>query len=168
MKTRNFWPYGIITAFIVFISGTIGLIVLACSNKIDLVNTNYYEQEIRFQEHIDSVRRTRTIAGNASISFDQTTQKIAISVPREPTGVSFEGLIHLYRPSSASLDRELPLQSGGTTQLIDTSNLKPGLWIVRISWRANREDFFIEKKIVVERSPGGRHSAVARIDHNFR
>ena len=160
MKTRNLWPYGIITAFIVFISGTVSLIVLACSNKIELVNTNYYEQEIRFQEHIDSVRRTQKIANDASVAFDQAAQKIAISVPLAPGGATCQGSIHLYRPSAASLDREFSLQTGLTTQLIDTSDLKPGLWIVRVAWRANHQEFFIEKKVVVERPISYGNSAV--------
>ena len=151
MKTRNFWPYGIITAFVIFISGTIGLILLACSHKMDLVNANYYEQEIRFQNHIDTVRRTQALGTAAVIAFDPATQKIAISIPHSTADSGIVGSVHLYRPSAASLDRELSLATSPDTQFIDTSALKPGLWSVRVSWRANDRDFFIERKIIVER-----------------
>jgi nitrogen fixation protein FixH len=162
MKPRNLWPHGIITAFVVFITGTIGLIVLACSNRVDLVNANYYEQEIRFQDHMDTVRRTQTIAGTASVAFDPASQKIAISVPRQGAGGIPAGAIHFYRPSAASLDWEIRLQTEHATQSIDTSELKPGLWIVRVSWRTDNQDFFIEKKINIEREPGAHRSTIAQ------
>ena len=43
MKPKfNFWPYGIILTFVVFVSGTAGLIVMAASQKSDLIDENYY------------------------------------------------------------------------------------------------------------------------------
>jgi len=49
MKTsRNLWPLGILLAFGLFFAGTIGLVVMACSHKMDLVSADYYEREIKF------------------------------------------------------------------------------------------------------------------------
>jgi len=40
--TPNLWPLGIIAAFVIFISGTISLVVMASSHKAELVSDNYY------------------------------------------------------------------------------------------------------------------------------
>ena len=42
MKLKsNPWPFAIILTFIIFLAGTIGLVVMACTRKVDLVSSNY-------------------------------------------------------------------------------------------------------------------------------
>ena len=41
---RNLWPIGIVVVCALFVAGTVGLIVMACSQKVDLVSKDYYEQ----------------------------------------------------------------------------------------------------------------------------
>ena len=53
-----------------FIAGTAGLIVMACSQKTDLVSADYYEKELKFQGQIDRVERTRRAASQASVAYD--------------------------------------------------------------------------------------------------
>ena len=60
---RNFWPFGIIAAFVIFISGTVGLIVMAATQKEDLVSDHYYEQELQYQNRVDSMGRQRQRCG---------------------------------------------------------------------------------------------------------
>ena len=71
MKTsRNLWPLGIIVTFALFFAGTVGLVVMACSQKVDLVSADYYEQELKFQGRIDRVERTRHAATQAAVAYD--------------------------------------------------------------------------------------------------
>jgi hypothetical protein len=81
-QTRNLWPWAIIFVFVVFISGTISLVVMACSQKIDLVSADYYEQEIKFQRHIDQVDHTRRLAKDASVTYDSATRRIRVALPK--------------------------------------------------------------------------------------
>jgi hypothetical protein len=48
-SNRNLWPWAIVLTFVLFISGTVSLVVMACSQKVELVSQNYYEQELQFQ-----------------------------------------------------------------------------------------------------------------------
>src|SRR4051794_3525376 len=110
IKTRrSLWPYGIITAFAIFISGTVGLVVLACSQKVDLVSSDYYEQEIKFQNHLDRLQRTRDLGVQGVIAYDLSKQRITISLPAEQIRRAISGRIQLYRPSTAGLDRQVAL-----------------------------------------------------------
>jgi nitrogen fixation protein FixH len=145
---KNLWPFAIILAFVLFISGTVCLVIMACSHRVDLVSNNYYDQEIRFQSHIDQVRRTQALAAPASVVYDSTRQRITIALPREQTHQAIAGQIQLYRPSAASLDRrfELHPDSQGVQQL-DASGLVPGFWKVRLLWTADGKDYFMDQKI---------------------
>jgi nitrogen fixation protein FixH len=147
---RSLWPYGIVAAFILFILGTIALIVLASSTTSDLVSENYYEQEIRYQGQIDRLTRTAQLDGQVQVAYDAAVRRIKISLPTEHATGKTAGRIQLYRPSAAGLDRELKLElDAAGTQAVDASSLLPGLWRVRVEWTAQDEEYFTDQKVVI-------------------
>jgi nitrogen fixation protein FixH len=158
MKTkRNLWPMGIILTFVLFISGTISLVVLACSQKLDLVSADYYEQEIKFQNRVDQLDRAGRLATQASVAYEQATHRIRISLPPDTSGQIATGSIHLYRPSAAGLDRHLTLEVDSRgVQFLDAATLRSGLWKVRVSWKVEKQEYFLDQSIVI--GPGT-HSA---------
>jgi nitrogen fixation protein FixH len=147
---RSLWPYAIIAAFAIFISGTVALVVLACSQRVDLVSSDYYEQEIKFQNHLDRLRRTRNLDVQGAVGYDSTKQQITISVPTDQLRRAVSGRIQLYRPSAAGLDRQVVLSPDSKgVQVVDAKDLQPGLWKVRVSWTVGDNDYFMDQKIVV-------------------
>jgi len=174
---KNLWPWAIILVFIIFISGTISLVVMACSQKADLVSSDYYEQEIKFQRHLDQLDQTHRLAKDASVTYDSGSRLIRIAlpvtqqslnrnlnhpaVPGAPvsfmgdsrTGVSsapITGHIQLYRPSAAGLDRQLKLETDlEGVQFLDAASLQRGLWKVRVSWTAENTEYFLDQSIKV-------------------
>lgn len=148
--SKNFWPLGIILTFVLFVGGTTGLVVLACRQTSDLVSTNYYEDEVRFQTQIDRLQRARNLSSPAQISYDAASQKIIFTLPAEHARTQAHGSIQLYRPSAAQQDREFELQPDQNgSQILDAKTLLPGLWEVRVLWSANGLDFRADEKIVV-------------------
>jgi hypothetical protein len=157
---RSFWPYGIMAVFILFILGTVALIVLASSSASDLVSADYYEQEIEYQGQIDRLNRTAQLDGKVSVAYDAATRRIKISLPVKPAGAKATGRIQLYRPSTTGLDRELKLELDATgAQSVDASSLLPGLWRVRVQWTSEDKEYFVDKGIVVERGEARRTGA---------
>jgi len=145
---RNLWPFGIVTAFALFIAGTVVLIVISASSSTDLVAADYYEQEIRYQGQLDRLDRAQKLPAKATAAYDVARRAIQISLPREHTGA--QGDIHLYRPSAAGLDMRVALQLDATGgQTLDAANLLPGLWKVKVNWTVAGHDFAIEESVVV-------------------
>jgi hypothetical protein len=151
MKTpRNLWPLGIIVTFALFFAGTVGLIVMACSQKMDLVSTDYYEQELKFQGRIDRVERTRHAVTQAAVAYDPAARCITVSLPAGQAGHEVSGRIELYRPSAAGLDRAVKLEPDTKgVQRVDAAGMVPGFWKVRLSWTVESQDYFLDQKIVV-------------------
>jgi nitrogen fixation protein FixH len=148
--SKNLWPVGIILTFVVFISATVGLVVLASTQHVDLVNSNYYDQEIKYQSRIDSQSRTRELGASASIAYDPASKRIVITLPEDQIRNGIAGHIELYRPSMAGLDRQFDLDlKTSNAQSLDASDLTPGLWKVRVTWTANNQSFFLDQKIIV-------------------
>ena len=148
--SRNLWPIGIIAVCALFVAGTAGLVVMACSQKVDLVSNDYYEQELKFQGHIDRVERTRLTASQAAVAYDAARQCITFSLPPEQAGRTVSGSVELYRPSAAGMDHAVKLEPDAQgIQRLDASGLAPGLWKVRVSWTVEKENYYLEQKVVV-------------------
>lgn len=148
--SRNLWPLAIILTLAVFVSGIIGMAVLASTQRVDLVSADYYDQELKYQSHIDSQERAKDLGTNASITYDAALQRILIRLPEEQTQAGVSGQVRLYRPSMSGLDQQIPLDmKDGNLQSLDASHLQSGLWRVRVAWTAKQTDFSLEQKIVV-------------------
>ena len=146
---RNLWPYGILLTFVLFISGTVGLIVMAATQKCDLVSADYYEHEVKYQGHLDSLERANHLPRPAQLSYDSANNRLRVTLPPDHAGRA-RGTVELYRPSAAVLDQSTPLAPDGAgEQFIDTTRLQPGLWKVRLTWTVNGEEFCLEQKLVV-------------------
>jgi hypothetical protein len=151
MKTsRNLWPAGIIVTFALFFAGTVGLVVMAFSQKVDLVSADYYEQELKFQGQIDRVERTRHAATQATVAYDAATRCIIVALPAEQAGHEVSGRIELYRPSASGLDRAVKLAPDTQgVQRVDAAGMSAGLWKVRVSWTVAHQDYFLDQMVVV-------------------
>lgn len=151
MKTqRNYWPLGIALFLVLFFLATIGLVVMACCQRVDLVTKDYYEDEIRFQKQINTVERTQRLDSKATATYDSAKQTVVISLPIHSSVQTIKGQIQMYRPSSADMDEnfDLKLDQKGS-QVIDASRLSGGLWQVKVSWTAGGEDFYFDKRLVI-------------------
>ena len=123
---------------------------MACSQRVDLVSPDYYERELKFQGRIDQVERTHRTANQASVAYDATGKCITVSLPASQAGHEISGRIELYRPSAAGLDRAIRFAPDGKgMQRLDAAGLAPGLWKVRVSWTFERQDYFLDEKVVV-------------------
>ncbi|WP_439880109.1 FixH family protein [Pontibacter sp. MBLB2868] len=148
-KSFTLWPYAIIVAMVMFMSYIAMFVYKAMNQDVDLVSKDYYEQEIKYQDHINMVGRTKA-AGDVAIAFHPEKQDIIIQLPDHFKGQSITGKINLFRPSDEELDQELPLQLGrDLSQLIETKELQQGRWKVRITFTVEQETYFAEQTIQV-------------------
>ena len=146
----NPWPVSIIAFFAVAICGAVTFVIFCQHHKVDLVASDYYEQEVRFQGQLDRAHRAASLQAPASIGYDDLGQRITVSIPHEHLSNGLKGWIQLYRPSAAGQDRKLPLQVDTLgTQIIDGSGLSDGLWHVRVSWNVNGADYYSDQKVVI-------------------
>ena len=149
-KSFNPWPVAIIAFFALAICGAIGFVIFCTRQPVELVTTDYYEEELRFQDHLDQSHRAASLKAPAQIAFDQASRRLTITLPAEQLTESLKGWIRLYRPSSTALDQELPLQVDARgVQVIDAASFSQGLWHVRVSWTVNGADYFHDQKLVI-------------------
>ena len=148
-KSFTLWPYAIIAAMVLFMGYIAMFVYKAMNQDVDLVSKDYYEQEIKYQDHINMVGRTKA-AGDVVIKYNADAQTILVQLPENFKDQSVYGKIDLFRPSDEGLDQELPLQVGrDLSQLIETNDLEKGLWKVRVNFTAGKEAYYAEQTIQV-------------------
>lgn len=139
------WGKGILLTIIAFVGFIMTLVIISVrQDDIHLVTENYYEKEIKYQEHIN---RETSAAGldREVLVYDSETKTMILDLP-----VGAKGSLQLFRPSDARLDQDLLLdilEEGKTT--IPLEKLKSGYWKVQLTWTENGVDFYQEKKITI-------------------
>ena len=147
---RNPWPFAIMAFFAVLISCIVAFIIFATRNKMELVHANYYEDEMRFQQQMDRVKRTRALPAGVAATYDAKEDSITITLPQEHARLAATGRIELYRPSDSKLDRHLPLAlSAEGAQRVEANTLRSGLWKVRVHWKVGGDEFFFDQSMLI-------------------
>ena len=149
MKPKfNPWPYGIVLFFFLLFCGMAVFVAIVLTHRESMVSENYYEQELKYQDQIDSAARAQK--SGAAITCDSANRAVLITLPAAQLAQKLSGTIEFYRPSSPKLDRELPLAPRADgTQTLNVSTFATGLWQVRVKWIAGGESYFLEQKITV-------------------
>jgi len=137
------WGNGILLVIIVFV-GFMATLVTICmkQDNIHLVTENYYAEEIKYQEHIDRVSNAKATEEKV-MHFDASAKTVQLELP-----VGASGVLHLFRPSDARLDRKISVEiKNNESKVFPLSGLEPGYWKMKMTWEANGIAFYEEKKI---------------------
>jgi nitrogen fixation protein FixH len=146
----NPWPFAIVATFVVFIAGTIGLVILSAKDRNDLVAADYYEQEIQYQARLDQLERTAPFATHIAASYDAAHERLTLSLPPQHAAAGASGRIDLYRPNHSGADQSFPIATTPEgVQHLPATDLQSGLWKVRLHWKVADQEFFADRQVVV-------------------
>ena len=143
------WGTGIFIFLAIFILAVIVFYIYISNLDIHLVEDNYYEKELVYQERIDKFNNTLTLSGKISILTEPGILVIQFP-PLEPDD-SPEGSVLFYRPSDPGKDVTLPLQlNDSLQQAFDISNLDKGRWMIKMDWKMGGKEYYFEEGIFIE------------------
>lgn len=148
--TRRFepWPIGIIAAFGLFIALTAVFVAKAVASRTDLVTHDYYEEELRYQDRLNQLRRTAPWQEQIRVTWADGELKLLM--PAEHAAARVTGKLVLYRPSAADHDAEWPLSLNDQgEQRIPAAELAPGLWKARLHWSVGGESYYFDQPLVI-------------------
>jgi nitrogen fixation protein FixH len=146
----NPWPYGVAGFLVVFFSCVVSFGVFAVRQRVDLVRTDYYEEELRYGKQYDRLSRTKALEHGLAVSLSSETHQISVQLPPEHATPGVKGTIQLYRPSDSRLDREIALATSASgKQVLDSTALQEGLWRIRVTWQSGGQEYFHAAKVVI-------------------
>lgn len=148
MKVKFSWGTGLLVFILLFITGVIGFFIFSSRQVYHLVEEDYYEKEIRYQEQIDKMKNVRALS--RQVSFLQGTDTLLIVFPDSIAPESISGLLHIYRPSDSRLDRFIRLAPDNAGRHpIDIRSLATGRFILKIDWVMDGKSYYQEESIII-------------------
>lgn len=137
MKKPNFGHYLFFAAtlFVAFIAFMVSKML---SEKVDLVDKNYYEKGLEHQKTLDD-----KALYNRNIYKLYQRGDTLLALPDTAVAEGLEAKIMFYRPSDSNLDFELnttTLDNGKIALAVPM--LQSGLWQLKISWAIDQNWYF--------------------------
>jgi hypothetical protein len=143
------WGYRVAILYIGFAGLIVYFVTRSMNEKIDLVTTDYYAQELKYQDKIESTNRNNNLEQPLTIDLNETG--ILLKFPKEFEGKKITGSILLFRPSDNSRDRTITVNpNNGLEQIIPASDLMKGLYRVKVEYQSEGISYYSEKQIVVK------------------
>jgi len=143
------WGTGIFIVIVLFLLAVIGFFIFINTLDINLVEDNYYEKELVYQQRIEKINNTSQLQGKINIS--QGSGILILQFPEVDPEFVVSGTIMLYRPSDPKKDVIMPLlldKSG--RQEIDISGIAKGKWTVKIEWEMGGKEYYFEEGLIIE------------------
>ncbi len=137
------WGYKIAGAYIGFVALIATMVFLTMRQRIDLVATNYYEQELKYQERIDDQNRTNAMQN--ALNWQVKSDYINLQFSTDFKIDKISGQVYFFRPSNQQMDKTVSFSTDSTlSKNISTGQLKPGLYKMQVSWQAKGLSYFKE------------------------
>jgi len=148
VKLQISWGTGIVIVFAIFMGVTVSTAVYLMNQDVNLVADDYYDQEIKYQQQIERIKRTNKLDEKNIIAFNGSA--INVTIPESLISRDLTGEIYFYRPSDQKSDIKIPLYPDTLgVQVIPVSSLEKGLWAVKVNWLTGDNEYFAEERIFI-------------------
>jgi hypothetical protein len=142
------WGTGIVLALVIMVSGMLYLVSIALRQNDDLVENDYYQKSITYQQHIDEARNNNALT--EKIKFELSPESLKLSFPKLANSQEFEGEIHFYSPVEEKRDMTVQIKLDSIyNQIVDLKSMQKGRYQLKIDWKAGKVAYYQEEEITV-------------------
>jgi hypothetical protein len=147
MKARIHWGVAIGAVYTMFAASTIGFVVFAMSQPVDLVSADYYARALEHDAHVAATARADALGLTLTCRVSEDARTLVLELPGDLARTA-SGIVRLYRPSNGRADRtaDLRLDAGGR-QRLPLDGLARGRWTLQLEWRANGLAYYHEQSL---------------------
>ncbi len=135
----------VITAFIIMM---LGMVAVALNQSNELIDSNYYDKELKYQSLIDASHNLNSVEKAALIK--QTDEGLVLSIPLSLIENFEEGRLEFLKIENQKQDTTLmftPAQDGNFK--IENSTVSTGLYLARVWWKSQNKAYYREQKLWV-------------------
>ncbi|PZR29926.1 MAG: hypothetical protein DI535_00020 [Citrobacter freundii] len=142
------WGNKLLITFVAFGSGIIFLVYRCMKTEFELVDKDYYKNELAYQQVIDATQRTGKLSSAAR--FTQSESGLQLQLPSEMKGHSIKGEILFYCAYDSHKDRRVSLEPDSSAfQQFDRQLLAPGTYTAKLSWSNGPEQYYFETPLTI-------------------
>ncbi len=148
MKFRFTWPIAIILAIALFMGYILQFVYKAMTMSEynhELVETNYYQKELKYQSEIDKQKRAKNLEQDVIVT--KSEEGLLIIFPKEFEAKKITGVVQLMRLSDKKADVTVPIIIQNHQLLIKDERLIKGKYKITIDWEANGKGYMFKEEI---------------------
>jgi nitrogen fixation protein FixH len=139
------WGKSIVLCFVLFATFVGTMAYKMATSKVDLVQKDYYQKEIDYQNHINKVSNSSAFKTIKTMTYLPEMQALRIGFP---TPVS-KGEVTFFRPSDKGLDFTIPINKISLFNY-STEKLKKGRWKVQVTWSDGHWEYYLEDEFTIQ------------------
>jgi hypothetical protein len=144
-KSGRRWIIGVVIVYAFFAVGTLAIVALTMTHKVDLVSEKYYQQEVAYQSRIDAANRAKALSEPVAwrILPEANGKVLEITYPQSAIQQGLSGTIMLLRPSTMGIDKTIAIAPDANgKQRVPLQGLVPGFWSLSLEWQAGGTSYY--------------------------
>lgn len=141
------WGYKILFVYLAFVAGIVFMVIKSSNQKMDLVTTDYYAKELKYQDKIDEAKRTSSLSKELECTV--TNNQLSILFPKDFEGKNISGEVVLYCPSDEGNDITQKFSTQNLMTSVAISAKSSGSYEIQISWIVDGKSYYYQKKIFI-------------------
>ena len=149
MRLKIHWGIGITVVYTAFVLFLLGHVVFSALQNTDLVEEDYYHQELEYQKKINKFERTKKLP--EQLRVETIGKFINFKFPDKFENENIKGEILFYKPSDASMDRKFIINANDDNSfVINAEKMTKGFWRLKVNWQVNDSDYYNEEGLILE------------------
>jgi len=138
------WGHGITIFIVLFMAFIVTLVVKTFNGNADLVQDDYYEQEVLYDGKKESINNYKSL--DFKIKIEQNPKGIEIVFPSNYS--INKGHVQFYRADDKSLDKNYDLRLDSTFKMtLPYEDFKIGHYEVNIKWEKDNTSYLHQSEI---------------------
>ncbi len=144
------WGYKILAVFAIFVVGMLGMVYVAMHQTNEMIDDNYYEKELKFQDKINAFKNLTAIA--EKIVVLDSSDVVKIKLPTATISAQSTGTIEFVRSSDQRRDITLQLATNEFgVQLLPKTKFIQGQYLLRLNWQTNGKPYFYQQRMMINK-----------------
>ena len=143
------WGHKLTVVIGIFILAMLSMVYLAFQQTNDMVDTNYYDKELKYQLKIDAAQNLN--AASTEVLVTQFEKNVKILLPKNLTKNFANGKLEFLKSDDKKRDLNLSFQPDTAGQfIIDGKRFVRGLYKVRVQWESEDKSYYREQDLMLE------------------
>ncbi len=117
------------------------------SQKVDLVTTDYYAKELKYQLKIDAMNRVGLLSD--TVKYEMNEGKLTVVFPKDFAGKKITGDVVLYCPSDEDKDITQTFSIQDAPLFVPVGVLNKKEFELQLSWQADGRSYYFQKKLLI-------------------
>ena len=141
------WGYKILIVYGIFVAGIMFMVFRSSSQKMDLVTTDYYAKELKYQDDINAIEKANTLSED--VRYEIKDNRVVLHFPKDFSGKQITGNAVLYCPSDENKDIKQDFSLKDVPLVMQLTTHSKGQFELHISWQADGVSYYFEQKIFI-------------------